>query len=226
MRHAALALSFTAFVLLPWWSAEAAESVRQIPPPTVDEAKGQAGSSATAVLAGGCYWGVQGLFEHIKGIKSVVAGYSGDFSNNEPGSLITTLTPAESVQITYDPSEITYGKILQIYFSVIHDPTEKDRQGPDVGPQYRSNIFPNSDAQQNIAESYIKQLGAAGVYPQPIVTRVDRFHRFVAAKPSEQDVMRTHADMAYVVAYDLPKLAELKRLFPAEYADPGLTYSD
>jgi peptide-methionine (S)-S-oxide reductase len=163
----------------------------------------------------------------VKGIKSVAAGFSGDFSSNSgEGSLITTLTPAESVKITYDPSQITYGRILQIYFSVIHDPTEKDRQGPDVGPQYRSNIFPSSDAQENIAESYIKQLGAAGVYPGPIVTRIDRFHRFVAAKPSEQDVMRNHADMAYVVAYDTPKLAELKRLFPADYVEQGLTYSD
>ena len=224
MRRAVLGLSLAALVLAP---LHAAESVRQIPPPAVDDPKGQPGGSATAVLAGGCYWGAQGLFEHVKGIKSVAAGYSGEFtSNSGEGSLIATLTPAESVKITYDPSEITYGRILQIYFSVIHDPTQKDRQGPDVGPQYRSNIFPSSDAQQNIAESYIRQLGAAGVYAAPIVTRVDRFQRFVAAKPSEQDVMRTHATMAYVVSYDLPKLAELKQMFPADYVDPGLTYSE
>ncbi len=167
---------------------------------------------------------MQGLFEHIKGIESVAAGYSGDFSNNDGGSLVVTLTPAESVEITYDPSKITYGKILQIYFSVIHDPTEKDRQGPDVGPQYRSDIFPNSDAQEKIADAYIKQLGAAGAYSAPIVTRIDRFHRFVKAKPSEQDVMRNHADMAYVVAYDLPKLAQLKQMFPDLYLEQGLTY--
>jgi len=109
---------------------------------------------------------------------------------------------------------------------VIHDPTQKDRQGPVVGPQYRSNIFPNSDQQEKIAEAYIKQLGAAGVYPAPIVTRIDRFNRFVKAKPPEQDVMRNHADMAYVVSYDTPKLAELKRLFPAEYLEQGLIYSE
>ena len=225
MRQRLFALSLAALVLSPL-SVRAAESVRQIPPPALDDPLGQPGN-ATAVLAGGCYWGTQGLFEHVKGIQKVAAGYSGDFSNNSgEGSLITTLTPAESVEITYDPSKITYGKILQIYFSVIHDPTQKDRQGPDVGPQYRSDVFPNSDQQEKIAEAYIKQLGAAGAYPAPIVTRIDRFHRFVLAKPSEQDVMRNHSDMAYVVAYDTPKLAEMKRLFPAEYLEQGLTYSD
>lgn len=222
MRAVVFVLSLT---MLSFASGHAAEApARQIPLPAVDEQGGKTGSE-TAVLAGGCYWGMQGFFEHIKGVQSVVAGYSGDFGNNDAGSLITAPTPAESVKIAYDPSQISYGKILQIYFSVAHDPTERDRQGPDIGPQYRSDIFYASDEQKEIAEAYIKQL-AAGIYPGPIVTRLDRFNKFVAAKPSEQDVMRTHADMAYVVAYDLPKLAELKRLFPAEYAEPGLTYSD
>jgi peptide-methionine (S)-S-oxide reductase len=179
-----------------------------IPPPALDDPHAP-GETAKAVLAGGCYWGTQGLFEHVKGVKRVVAGYSGGRSDSDGG--------AESVMITFDPNVISYGEILQIFFSVAHDPTQLNRQGPDEGIAYRSDIFYVNAAQQRIAQAYIAQLDQAHVFPAKIVTRLDPLQKFHPADPSQQDFIIKNPRLPYVVINDQPKLANLKRLFPAVY---------
>lgn len=179
-----------------------------IPPPAAADARA-AGSSEKADLAGGCYWGTQGVFEHVKGIKRVVAGFSGGHSDDDGG--------AESVMITFDPKVISYGQLLHIFFSVVHDPTQLNRQGPDVGTGYRSDIFYMSDEQRRIAQAYIAQLGHANAFPKPIVTRVDAFTTFNQVDLSQQDFMIKNPQLEYIVVNDLPKLASLKRLFPDAY---------
>jgi peptide-methionine (S)-S-oxide reductase len=187
------------------WCQEAPPTV--IPPPKVDDP----GASGTqkAVLAGGCYWGTQGIFQHVKGVKRVVAGFSGGWSDADGA--------AEAVKIMFDPHVISYGKLLQIFFSVVHDPTELDRQGPDVGISYRSDIFYVNPTQRKIAQAYIAQLDRAKVFPAKIVTRVDPLSLFHAAVPSQQDFMMKHPDLPYIAYNDRPKLAALKRLFPSYY---------
>lgn len=183
--------------------------------PTVIPAPALAGSqvsgrSEKADLAGGCYWGTQGIFEHVKGIERVVAGFTGGHSDDDGG--------AESVMITFDPKVISYGQLLQIFFSVVHDPTQLNRQGPDVGSGYRSDIFYMSDQQRQIAQAYIAQLGHTNVYPKPIVTRVDAFSRFNPVGIEQQDFMLKNPHLEYIVVNDVPKLTSLKQLFPASYA--------
>jgi peptide-methionine (S)-S-oxide reductase len=187
------------------WCQEAPPTV--IPPPKVDDP----GASGTqkAVLAGGCYWGTQGILQHVKGVKRVVAGFSGGWSDADGA--------AEAVKIRFDPRVISYGKLLQIFFSVVHDPTELDRQGPDVGVSYRSDIFYVNPTQRKIAQAYIAQLDRAKVFPAKIVTRVDPLSLFHAAVPSQQDFMMKHPDLPYIAYNDRPKLAALKRLFPSYY---------
>jgi peptide-methionine (S)-S-oxide reductase len=167
------------------------------------------GTSEQADLAGGCYWGTQGIFEHVKGIKRVVAGFTGGHSDDDGG--------AESVMITFDPKVISYGHLLQIFFSVVHDPTQLNRQGPDVGAGYRSDIFYMSDQQHQIAQAYIAQLSHANVYPKPIMTRVDAFSRFDAVGIDQQDFMIKNPHLEYIEVNDLPKLTSLEQLFPASY---------
>jgi peptide-methionine (S)-S-oxide reductase len=200
-----------------------AETARTIPPPAVDEQG--TGGSETTVLAGGCFWGVQGVFQHVSGVTSAVSGYAGGESGTAHYEMVGSGTTghAESVQITFDPGKISYGRILQIYFSVAHDPTELDRQGPDVGPQYRSAIFPANPEQARIAKAYIAQLKQARVFDAAIVTRIESGRTFYAAEDYHQDFLTKHPFHPYIVYNDLPKIDELKRLFPDAYrADPVL----
>lgn len=204
--------------LLPFASA-ADESAHVVPAPSMDAPK--AATTESAVLAGGCFWGMQGLFEHVKGVREVVAGYSGGAADKAQYDTVSTGTTgnAESVKITFDPSQVSYGTILRIYFSVAHDPTELDRQGPDEGTQYRSDIFFANPMQEKIARAYVDQLSKAHVFATPIVTRVDRFTGFYPAEKYHQDYLIHNPDSLYIVVNDLPKIANLKKLYPALYRE-------
>jgi peptide-methionine (S)-S-oxide reductase len=211
--------------LLATASAAAEAPPRQIPPPSLDGSR-QAGGVQELVLAGGCYWGMQALFEHVRGAKKVVAGFSGQMPSAEDQLIHSSrAAAAESIRIDFDPAEVTYGQLLQIYFSVAHDPTEVDRQGPDVGPQYRSVIYYSDDEQKRISDAYIAQLQSAGIFGQPIATQVEPLTRFHAVAESQQDYVLKHPSSAYVVSIDLPKLAAMRTMFPSLYADPPVTYS-
>ncbi len=196
-----------------------AEPRYPFPKPIVDAALAASKSQQTAVLAGGCFWGVQAVFEHLKGVGSVIAGYSGGRVNSPSYEMVSSgLTGhAESVSIAFDPSQISYGQILMIFFSVAHDPTQLNRQGPDDGTQYRSAIFYSNQEQQRIASAYIEQLDSAKVYPRKIVTEVVPFKAFFRAEDYHQDYLQTHADQPYIVYNDLPKLEHLKKQFRELY---------
>lgn len=205
--------------------ARTGESAVTLPASAIDNPKA-AGSLQTAVIAGGCFWGVQGVYQHTKGVRQVMSGYSGGDKATADYEKVGTGTTghAESVRIVFDPHEITYGEILRIYFSVAHDPTELNRQGPDVGTQYRSAIFYADAAQQRIAQAYISQLEKARVFPRPIVTRVDPLKAFYPAEAYHQDFLVRNPNYPYIVFNDLPKIANLKRLFPDQYREkPVLT---
>ena len=170
----------------------------------------------TAVLAGGCFWGVEAVFERLKGVKNVVSGFAGGNKSTAHYEMVSTGTTghAESVKITFDPAQITFGQLLKVYFAVAHDPTELNRQGPDSGTQYRSAIFYMDDEQKKVAEAYIQQLNAAHVFGRPIVTQVVPYSGFYAAEAYHQHYLETHTDNPYIVYNDLPKLAALKKQFP------------
>jgi peptide-methionine (S)-S-oxide reductase len=173
----------------------------------------------TAVLAGGCFWGIQAVFQHVKGVISATSGYSGGSAKTAGYELVSTGSTghAESVSISYDPSQITYGQLLRIFFSVAHDPTQLNRQGPDEGSQYRSSIFYNSDEQKRIAEAYIAQLEKAKVFPRPIVTQVVPLTTFYPAESYHQDYATRHPNSPYIVYNDAPKVAHLHQQFPDLY---------
>ena len=200
--------------------AVAAEPAVVIPAPAIDNPKA-AGALQTAVLSGGCFWGVQGVFQHVQGVKRVMSGYAGGEKSTAQYETVSTGTTghAESVQITFDPAVVTYGELLQVYFSVAHNPTELNRQGPDTGTQYRSDIFYADDAQKNIAQAYIAQLDKAKVFPKPIVTRVDPLRGFYNAEDYHQDFLYNNPDHPYIVYNDIPKVKNLKKLFPALYVE-------
>jgi peptide-methionine (S)-S-oxide reductase len=209
--------------LVAWasgWKATAAESAVKLPPAAADAAL-RAGAPETAVLAGGCFWGVQGVFQHVKGVKSVLSGYAGGERATADYETVSTGTTghAESVQIVFDPAQISYGEILRVYFSVAHDPTQLNRQGPDVGTQYRSSIFFANDEQKKIAASYIAQLDAAHVFAKPIVTRVVPLRQFYPAESYHQDYLVNHPSQPYIVFNDLPKVSNLKTIMPEVYRD-------
>jgi peptide-methionine (S)-S-oxide reductase len=188
-----------------------------IPAPTVDEPR--TGHSETAVLAGGCFWGVQGVYQHVKGVNSAQSGYAGGDAATAAYEAVTTETTghAESVRISYDPAQVTYGQLLQIFFAVVHDPTELNRQGPDVGPSYRSVIFAQDETQRNIANAYIAQLNQAGAFPAPIVTSVSSAAPFFPAEAYHQDFFDLNPNNPYIVQNDLPKLDALRSTFPDLY---------
>jgi peptide-methionine (S)-S-oxide reductase len=179
----------------------------------------------TVVLSGGCFWGVQGVFEHVRGVQQAVSGYAGGKSTTAQYELVSTGTTghAESVQVRFDPKIVSYGQILRIFFSVALDPTELNRQGPDSGTQYRSEVWATDDAQRAVAQEYIAQLDQAHVFRAPVVTRVDRLPAFYAAEGYHQDYLLHHPDSMYIVFNDLPKIEALKRLFPDAYQDVPVT---
>ena len=201
----------------------AAESARVVPPPTVDAPAAQA--SEVAVIAGGCFWGVQGVFQHVDGVTSAVSGYAGGAKNTAAYDQVTSgrTGHAEAVRITYDPRKVSYGRLLQIYFSVAHDPTQLNRQGPDVGTQYRSTIFPMNDEQARVATAYIDQLNQAKTFSAKVVTTIEPGKPFYAAEAYHQDYMTLNPRQPYIAMHDLPKVDSLKRLFPQAYrAEPVL----
>jgi peptide-methionine (S)-S-oxide reductase len=201
-----------------------AEEARPIPAPTLDEAATPQ-TSEVVVLAGGCFWGVQGVFQHVKGVVNAESGYTGGKQATAHYEMVgeNDTGHAESVQITFDPREISYGRLLQIYFSVAHDPTELNHQGPDDGTQYRSTIFPTNDEQSRVAKAYIAQLDAAHVFPAAIVTTIEPGKTFYPAEGYHQNFLTMHPTYPYIVYNDLPKVQNLKRLFPESYrADPVL----
>ena len=221
-RYIRIAFFALATAGLLWHGAgRTGETATPLPPPEVDSPRGAAATTQTAVLAGGCFWGVQGVFQHTKGVKNVLSGYSGGEKTTATYEQVGSgrTGHAESVQIVFDPREISYGEILRIYFSVAHDPTELNRQGPDTGTQYRSVIFYADASQQRIAQAYIAQLERAHVFPQPIVTRVDPLKAFYPAEAYHQDFLNRHPDHPYIVFNDAPKIASLKKLFPQDYRE-------
>ena len=203
----------------------AAEEARTIPAPVADEAAALGATSEVAVLAGGCFWGVQGVFQHVKGVTSAVSGYDGGNKETAHYQMVGTGTTghAESVRVTFDPRQISYGRLLQIYFSVAHDPTQLNRQGPDAGTQYRSAIFVTSPEQEKIAKAYIAQLDAARAFPAAIATKIEPDRGFVAAEDYHQDFLTLNPTYPYIVFNDLPKVENLKNMFPDSYrAEPVL----
>jgi peptide-methionine (S)-S-oxide reductase len=198
----------------------AAASVASIPDPAVDEVLRSVGQKQTIVLAGGCFWGVEAVFEHIKGVTDVKSGYAGGTGSASYEEVSSGTTGhAESVQITYDPSKITFGKLLKVFFAVAHDPTEINRQGPDVGTQYRSAIFFSTEEQKRIAQAYIDQLNNAKVFPRPLATQLSALDSFHAAENYHQNYLANHPNEPYIVYHDLPKLANLRKEFPELYKD-------
>jgi len=213
MRCTALFIALT-FAAVPLVAP--AQSAVVIPPPAVAQSAPGA-TQETAVLAGGCFWGVQAVFQHVRGVVSAVSGYAGGEQKDAAYAIVSTgrTAHAESVKIVFDPKQISYGKILQIYFSVAHDPTELNRQGPDTGPQYRSAIFPQSEAQAKIAKDYIAQLDAAHVFKRPIATTIAPVHKaFYPAESYHQDYATRHPYQPYIVFNDRPKVENLKAMFP------------
>jgi peptide-methionine (S)-S-oxide reductase len=200
-------------MLLPFALVLALEAAEFPAPATDISPKGQ---TATAVFAGGCFWGVEGVFDHIKGVKQAVSGYAGGAQSTANYETVETgrTGHAESVQVTYDPSQISFGKLLQVYFSVAHDPTELNRQGPDSGTQYRSAIFYADDEQKRVAEAYIQQLNTAGVFKKKIVTQITALPGFYPAEGYHQHFLEKNPSNPYIVYNDLPKLKQLKKQFP------------
>ena len=210
------ALAIAAFVSVP---SLAAEDAVVIPAPKSDVAASD--GLQTVVVSGGCFWGVQGVFQHTAGVVNAVSGYAGGSQTTATYEQVSTGTTghAESVQIKFDPKKISYGKILQIFFSVAHDPTQFNRQGPDSGTQYRSAIWTTSEDQKKVADAYIAQLNAAKVYARPIVTKVSSLQGFFPAESYHQDYLTLHPNQPYIAYNDLPKIDNLKKLFAANYIE-------
>ncbi|HYX28453.1 MAG TPA: peptide-methionine (S)-S-oxide reductase MsrA [Pyrinomonadaceae bacterium] len=200
--------------------ATTVSSASTIPDPVVDSQRNPGRGQRTAVLGGGCFWGLQAVFEHVKGVTAVTAGYSGGSAGTANYETVSegSTGHAEAVRITYDPSRITYGQLLKVFFSVAHDPTEINRQGPDTGRQYRSVIFYANEEQRRIAQAYINQLDQAKVFERPIVTQVAGLHGFYNAESYHQDFAISHPDDPYIVVNDLPKVANLRKEMPNLYA--------
>ena len=190
-----------------------------IPAPAVDDQRASSSSQQTAVLAGGCFWGIQAVFQHVKGVITATSGYSGGSAKNAEYEIVSTgeTGHAESVRIVFDPSQITYGQLLHIFFSVGHDPTQLNRQGPDEGTQYRSSIFYGSEEQKKIADAYIAQLNKARVFTDPIVTQVVALQAFYPAEAYHQNYAALHPNQPYIVFNDAPKVERLKQQFPDLY---------
>lgn len=193
----------------------------QLPAAKVDMARTAISRDETIVFAGGCFWGIQAVFEHVRGVKSAVSGYAGGTALSPSYEEVSSGTTghAESVQVVFDPSQVSLGKLLEVFFSVAHDPTEKNRQGPDVGTQYRSGVFYVTDEQRHITDAYVKQLTDAKVFSRPIVTQVAPLRAFYPAEAYHQHYAMLHPDSPYIATYDLPKVAALKERFPTLYRE-------
>ncbi len=190
-----------------------------LPDPKLDAPAAHAGKNQVAVFAGGCFWGVEAVFDHVRGVREATSGYAGGNASTAQYDTVSTGTTghAESVRVVYDPAKVSYGQLLKVYFSVAHDPTQLNRQSPDVGTQYRSEIFTTSAGQQKVARAYIAQLTAAKAFAAPIVTRVEPLKGFYAAEDYHQDYLAHHPHEPYIVYNDAPKLVHLKQMFPALY---------
>jgi peptide-methionine (S)-S-oxide reductase len=199
--------------------ADAAEGGAMLPDPVVDSTLNAKPGSQTAVVGGGCFWGIQAVFQHVKGVKSATSGYSGGSSQSAEYEVVSggKTGHAESVQITFDPSQVSYGQLLKVFFSVAHDPTQLNRQGPDTGSQYRSVIFYTNDEQKHIAEAYIAQLSQAKAFPRPIVTQAVPLKGFFAAEGYHQNYATLHPDDPYIVMNDAPKVEHLRQELPGLY---------
>ncbi len=200
-------------------SVVASEKVMALPKPAVDEPLASSPGQETAVVAGGCFWGIQAVFQHVKGVVSATSGYSGGSAKTAEYEIVSTGTTnhAESVKIVYDPSKITYGQLLQVFLSVAHDPTQLNRQDPDEGTQYRSVIFYGNDEQKKIADDYIAQLDQAKVFSHKIVTQVVPLKGFYPAEGYHQNYAALHPDNPYIARFDLPKVANLQQTYPQLY---------
>ena len=217
----ALTLALSGFVMLlgaGFAPALAQEQAVVIPAPVADEGTSQQ-SSEVAVLAGGCFWGVQGVYQHLTGVTAAVSGYAGGQKNTAQYEMVSSggSGHAESVQITFDPRQVSYGRLLQVFFSVAHDPTQLNRQGPDMGTQYRSAIFPTNPEQEKVARAYIAQLNQARVFKAAIVTKIEPDRPFYPAEGYHQDFLVRNPRYPYIVVNDLPKIEELKKVFPGLY---------
>jgi peptide-methionine (S)-S-oxide reductase len=213
--------------VLAVWHARAGEAAVTIAPPALDNPKA-AGAAQTVVLSGGCFWGVQGVYEHVRGVRRVVAGYAGGQKNAAHYDMVSSGNTghAESVQISFDPAQISLGEILQVFFSVVQDPTQLNRQGPDTGSQYRSEIFYSDATQKQIADAYIAQLNQSHVFQRAIVTRVDALPGFFPAEDYHQDFLIHNPRYPYIVYNDLPKIENFKRLFPTYYVGQPVLVSN
>jgi peptide-methionine (S)-S-oxide reductase len=220
---AGVGLLCAAAVLLPA-ARTFAESIQVLPAPVLDEPAGKA-ATEVAVFAGGCFWGVQGVFEHVKGVTRAVSGYTGGRTANPGYEAVSTgkTGHAESVSVTFDPAQISYGKLLQIFFSVALDPTQVDRQGPDSGTQYRSALFVTEPDQEKVARAYVAQLEAAHAFSRPIATRIEPSGPFYPAEAYHQDYLEHHPDAPYIAINDMPKVRGVQTLFPANWrSEPAL----
>ena len=200
-------------------ACHASSAAVKIPNPTADEPLNKAKGAQTVVLSGGCFWGIQAVFEHVKGVSSVTAGYSGGSASTAQYETVSTGSTghAESVRIVYDPAQVSYGQLLKVFFSVAHDPTELNRQGPDEGTQYRSAIFYANEDQRRIAQAYVDQLNRAKAFAQPIVTQIVALQAFYPAEAYHQDYAEHHPNEPYIAINDLPKLDHLKQTLPELY---------
>lgn len=221
MTRAGAAAALIGGALLIGSRTDTARSSVMLPAPATGTSLAAAARDETIVFAGGCFWGVQAVFEHVRGVKSAISGYAGGTVVTPSYEEVSTGTTghAESVQVVFDPSQVSLGQLLQIFFSVAHDPTEKNRQGPDVGTQYRSAIFYRTDEQRQVAEAYIKQLTDAKLFSRPIVTEVAPLKAFYTAESYHQHYAMLHPDSPYIYTYDLPKVAALKARFAALYRE-------
>lgn len=217
-RHVLASLAAFALPVLVAMPALAGEVAVKIPPPASDVPKTPA-TTETAVIAGGCFWGVQGVFQHVNGVSNAVSGYAGGDAKSANYDAVSggNTGHAEAVRITYDPKQISYGQILQIYFSVTHNPTELNRQGPDTGTQYRSTIFPVDAEQMKVAKSYIAQLDKTKAFGKPIVTTLEPMKAFYPAEAHHQNYLTRNPNDDYILANDIPKLDNLKKVFPQRY---------
>ncbi|MEN2671263.1 MULTISPECIES: peptide-methionine (S)-S-oxide reductase MsrA [Herbaspirillum] len=226
-KPAVLASAASLCLALACASTLAAEAAVAVPAPSGKAVLASTANTATVVLAGGCFWGVQGVFQHTQGVLQAVSGYAGGKADSATYSMVSSGATghAEAVQVTYDPRKISYGQILQIYFSVAHDPTQLNRQGPDHGTQYRSAIFTASEDQARATQAYIAQINAAKVFSAPIVTQVTPLQGFYRAEDYHQDYATLHPNQPYIAYNDLPKISNLQKMYPAIYrADPVLVF--